>query len=153
MDRPVEFREYETFVAEVEPRLSIALAAVFGQEAGRDATAAALGYGWEHWGRLRTMTNPAGYLYRVGRSSQRRRKEPVLLPVPASLEHDVEPALPDALGTLSERQRLVVVLVHGYEWTRREVSELTGMSVSTVDSHLARGLARLRSELGVESHV
>ncbi|MGB7861350.1 MAG: hypothetical protein WBM90_12700 [Acidimicrobiia bacterium] len=63
---------FETFVELVEPRLRIALTAVFGQETGRDAAGAALLYGWEHWSRVSGMVNPAGYLYRVGRSSQRR---------------------------------------------------------------------------------
>lgn len=145
--------DFEQFVDDAEPRLRIALVAVFGQEGGRDATAAAFAYAWEHWDEVRAMQNPAGYLYRVGRSSQRRRREPRWLPVPEHRAPEVEPALPDALARLSEKQRLAVVLVHAYDWTRREVAETTGMAVSTVDSHLARGLARLRADLGVETHA
>ncbi len=51
---------------------------------------------------------------------------------------------------LSQRQRLAVVLVHGYGCTLREVSELTGIRQTTVQNHAERGLARLRARLGVD---
>ncbi len=142
--------DFEAFFWDAEPRLRVALIAVFGQETGRDATAAALVYAWEHWDRVSGMDNPAGYLYRVGRSSQRRRKEPAWLPVPAPDALIVEPGLPKALGSLTEKQRIAVVLVHAYGWKRQEVADLTGMSTSSLDTHLSRGLRRLRSSLGVE---
>jgi hypothetical protein len=33
---------------------------VYGQEQGRDATAEALAYAWEHRERVKSMANPAG---------------------------------------------------------------------------------------------
>lgn len=145
--------EFEAFVERVEARLRIALVAVFGQEAGRDAAAEALAYGWEHWGDVSGMDNPVGYLYRVGRSSQRRRKELTWVEVPVDATPHVEPGLPAAIASLSEMQRLAVVLVHAYGWGRGEVAELGGVSVSSVDTHLARGLLKLRGSLGVDTHV
>jgi RNA polymerase sigma factor (sigma-70 family) len=59
----------------------------------------------------------------------------------------VEPALVPALKSLSARQRTAVVLVHGFGWTIREVAELTGTKVTTVQNHLERGLAKLRRAL------
>ena len=144
---------FEAFVVRVEPRLRAALTAVFGPDTGRDATAEALAYGWEHWDRVSAMENPVGYLYRVGRSSQRRRKQRRWLPVPQQVMPLVEPGLPAALASLSEKQRLAVVLVHADGWTRTEAAELMRVSVSALDTHLARGLERLRAQLGVESHV
>jgi ribosomal protein S11 len=47
---------YTGFVKDVEPRLRQALVARFGPEEGREATAEALAYGWEHWKRLQQMT-------------------------------------------------------------------------------------------------
>ena len=111
-------------------------------------------YAWQHRERIGDMANPAGYLYRVGRSKGRRRRlRPKLLPTPHHRIPDVEPGLPAALAQLSENQRLAVVLVHAFEFSRREVAELIGLSVSTIDTHLSRGLKRLRSALGVESHA
>ncbi len=66
-----------------------------------------------------------------------------------SLPH-VEPGLPAALARLSDKQRLAVVLVHAFDWSRHEAAQVMGSRVSTVDTHLARGLRKLRSELGVE---
>ncbi len=142
---------FTLFVREVEPRLRRALAAAVGQELGREAAADALVYGWEHWDRVSAMVNPAGYLYRVGRSRARRRRRRVAFePVSPVTMPEVEPALPAAIASLSENQRVTVFLVHGYGWTRREVAELLGISVNSVGSHLDRGLVKLRGRLGVQ---
>jgi DNA-directed RNA polymerase specialized sigma24 family protein len=142
---------FEAFVHEVEPRLRRALVAAYGFEDGRDATAEALGYAWEHWARVGRMPNAAGYLFRVAQSRSRRsRRSPLLFDVPALWdEHRFEPGLPAALAALSQRQRVAVVLVHGFGYTLREVAELTGLKITTVQNHLERGLARLRARLGV----
>jgi DNA-directed RNA polymerase specialized sigma24 family protein len=66
--------EFRAFVAAVEPRLHRALVAHYGWEAGREATADALAYAWEHRSKVLSMANPAGYLFRVGQSSLRRRR-------------------------------------------------------------------------------
>jgi DNA-directed RNA polymerase specialized sigma24 family protein len=141
---------FERFVEETGPRLSRALAAVYGFEDGRDATAEALAYAWQNWARLQHIANLPGYLFRVGQTRNRRKRQPVLFDIGDDPDYTFEPGLPRALAALSPRQRLAVVLVHGYGYTLREVAELTGIRPTTVQNHLARGLARLRSLLGVE---
>ena len=141
--------DFEAFVRIAEPRLSRALAAAYGFEDGRDATAEALAYAFEHWDRLQHIKNLPGYLFRVGQTRGRRRRQPVLFAVPDESDHAFEPGLPAALAGLSQRQRVAVVLVHGYGYTLREVGELTGIRPTTVQNHLNRGLTRLRSTLGV----
>ena len=154
MDQAADSSEsFRLFVKEIEPRLRHALVAVFGQDLGREATADALAYGWEHWDRLDGMENPVGYLYRVGRTRRGQRGKPVFLPVSSVASPDVEPGLPDALSGLSQRQRVAVVMVHAYDWSREEAASVLGVSVSTLDTHLQRGLRKLRASLGVESHV
>lgn len=143
------WRDFEAFVKEAEPRLSRALAAAYGFEDGRDATAEALAYAFEHWDRLQHVANLPGYLFRVGQTRGRRKRQRVLFAVPDGGDYSFEPGLPSALAGLSERQRLAVVLVHGYGYTAREVAELTGIRQTTVQNHLNRGLARLRATLGV----
>ena len=149
---------FKDFFGIAEPRLRHALVAAVGRERGRDATAEALAYGWEHWSDLRAMTNPVGYLCRVGRSRVRTRRHRIEFSTSAM--HDVadaglsripefEPGLPDALAHLSERQRIAVFLVYGMDWTRQDVADLLGISVNSVGSHLDRGLAKLRKRLGV----
>ena len=128
-----------------------ALTAAFGPELGSEATAEALAYGWEHWQRIAEMGNPGGYLYRVGYDRARRMKPKRLrLPrVDEGRDPWVEPGLPDAFGSLPEKQRIAVGLVHGYQWSLSEVAEYLGVSKSTVQSHADRGLATLRRKLGV----
>jgi DNA-directed RNA polymerase specialized sigma24 family protein len=143
---------FRVFVIGAEPRLHRALAASLGWDRGREATADALAYAWEHWARVAVMANPMGYLYRVAQSSTRRRKVPVLFERPEETDPLYEPTLARLLAGLPERQRIAVVLVHGFHWTTREVSDLTGLAPSTVHTHLERGLTKLRAALEVSDH-
>jgi RNA polymerase sigma-70 factor (ECF subfamily) len=152
-EAPADPAGFEAFVLATEPPLRRALVAVYGYEDGREAAAEALAYAWEHWARVRQMPNAAGYLFRVARSSAARgrrwRRAAPLLTLPAGSEHSFEPGLPAALASLPERQRVAVVLVHGFGYTLREVADLTGVKVTTVQNHVERGLRRLRDRLGV----
>lgn len=153
----VDSREsaFTSFAREAQDPIRNALVAGFGLEIGRDAAEEALVYAWRHWDRVLVMRNPRGYVYRVGhRIAQKlaRGREPsVLLPdVPAITNPVVvEPGLPAALRELSARQRTVVVSVYGFGLSQRETASLLGISRSSVQRHLERGLGRLRAELGV----
>jgi len=150
-DRDTE--EFRSLVKEAERRLVVALTAAFGPDLGVEATAEALAYLWEHRERVMAMENPFGYLYRVGQSRARRRfrqRRPLVPNPPATAMPRIEPALMPALRSLSQRQRQVVVLVHGFQHTQHEVADLLGISRSSVQQHLERGLARLREALGAE---
>jgi RNA polymerase sigma factor (sigma-70 family) len=139
---------FEAFFREAEPKLRRALVAAYGPDLGRDAASEALTYAWEHWDRLSEMANLPGYLFRVGQTRGTRiKRQPILHDRSSWPEYQFEPALPAALAALSERQRLTVVLVHGYGYTLQEVAELTGLRKGSVQTHAARGLARLRAAL------
>ena len=145
-------QSFTSFVRETEPKLRAALVAYFGTDRGREATAEALAYGWEHWERIRHMENLAGYLYRVGQHTGFRKPRRVLFPEAKYQSAPVvEPALPKAMARLSPRQRTAVVLVHCYEWTPVEVAGLLDVSVSTVRNHLDRGMKKLRAILEVRA--
>lgn len=145
---------FTVFVRENQDRIRHALVAGFGVEVGREVAEEALVYAWQHWDKVGGMRNPSGYLYRVGhRMAQkmaRARKRPAVFPV-IEIENPVaaEPGLPAALGLLSPRQRSAVVTVHGYGLSQREAADLLGISRSSVQRHLDRGLAKLRDSLGV----
>ena len=145
---------FTAFARDAGERVRRALVATYGPELGAEATAEALAYGWEHWARLEAMDNPAGYLYRVGRTKARgrlRRKEPSLPAVEGSAgEAWVEPGLPKSLGRLTGKQRAAVVLIHGYGWSYQEVSDVLGVGRSTVQQHVERALRHLREDLGVD---
>src|SRR5262245_38922321 len=140
--------DFSGFFAEAEPQLRRALTACYGPERGSEATAEALAYAWEHWPRVSGMERPIGYLFRVGQTRSRRlgRRPVAQFPeVPSSTLPWVEPRLPRALAGLTKRQRVAVVLVCGFEWQLRDVAELLGLKVTTVQNHVERGLAKLRT--------
>lgn len=144
---------FTEFFRVVEPRLRRGLVAAHGLHQGQEATAAAMEYAWEQWDRVRGLENPAGYLYRVGcHAASRSQRDRVVFP---DVEQErcpwVEPGLPKALGRLSEQQRVVVVLLHCFEWSHAEVAELLGISRGSVQEHEERALRKLRRTLGVGS--
>jgi RNA polymerase sigma-70 factor (ECF subfamily) len=144
--------EFTEFVRRYEPGLRLALMAAYGPDRGRDATCEALAYGWEHWDRVKLMERPMGYLYRVGQSKSRPRRSPRPDPTATSGGAPwVEPGLPRALQRLTRKQRMAVVLVDAYGWSRREAAEVMGVSEESVRTHLARGLRKLRASLGVSA--
>ena len=147
---------FTEFVRVAEPKLRSGLISAYGRQEGWEAVAEALAYAWEHWDRIQTMDNPVGYLYRVGRSRGRwgfRRSRVVHEMNPTNDAPWFEPALPAALRRLSQRQRTAVMLIKGYGWTYQEVADLTGISVSSVQNHVERALAKLRADLEVPSRA
>lgn len=144
-------RSFEIFVEETESKLRHALVARYGPEVGRDVAAEALAYGWENWDRVSEMRNPAGYLYRVGQSKARRHRKPApSFPAPpAGHEPRFEPGLSGALARLTDKQRMVVLLIHSYGWLMTEVADFLGVGLTTVQKHEERGLAKLRKALEV----
>jgi DNA-directed RNA polymerase specialized sigma24 family protein len=144
---------FTEFVRGLEPGLRRGLTAGFGSEVGREAAAEALVYGWQHWERIRGMANAEGYLFRVGQNKARRlvaRRRWVSRDEIVFVEPWAEPAFGSAWWSLSDRQRIVVGLVHGFDWSLGEVAKLLGVSRGAVQSYENRGLQKLRRDLGVE---
>lgn len=146
---------FEALVAVTEPPLRRALVAAYGAEAGREATADALAWAWEHLDRVEVMSNPGGYLWRVGQTSARRgrrwsdRRADVTLPdLPVADDPAFEPALHRALVALTPHQRAAVLLVHGWGYTLEATAEALACGVSSVRNHLSRGMTKLRANLG-----
>jgi RNA polymerase sigma-70 factor (ECF subfamily) len=142
---------FDRFVEKHEASLRAALTSALGADVGPDAAAVAFEHGWKHWERVSGMDKPVAYLFTVGRNAGRKmlRRRPLTIPMPASDRLPwVEPGLAAALERLPERQRSVVMLLHGYEWTMSEVAEALGLTKATVQTHHDRGMARLRRTLG-----
>lgn len=147
---------FARLVEEVEPKLRRALVAAYGPEAGREAAADALAWAWEHLERLSDVENVAGYLFRVGQSAagrtRRWRRFETLVDLPdapqrtdASAPWDHE--LVAALAKLTSRQRVALVLVHGYGYSLADAAAVVGCGVSSLRNHLDRGLRRVRRDL------
>ncbi|MGY6501421.1 MAG: RNA polymerase sigma factor [Acidimicrobiales bacterium] len=147
--------EFDQFVGSVEPRLRSALVAAYGSDLGRTATLDALTWAWRNWDRARSLESPVGYLFRVGQSAARRSMSRARWTAPvveegSSSEPWFEPRLLPALRRLPRQQRVAVVLCHAMQWTHAEVAELLGVSTSTVQTHVERGVAALRRTMEVD---
>lgn len=159
----VAFDEFEAFVDAHARRVWQAVVPIAGTDIATDATADALAYAWEHWSRVRSMENGAGYVYSVARTHAVRRARrglraaagvdavgaPLPAPDPVDLP-EVEPGLAAALATLTEMQRLVVLLVDAFGWGLTDAARILDVSVSTLRNHRSRAMARLRTELKVD---
>jgi RNA polymerase sigma factor (sigma-70 family) len=137
---------------ELEPKLRRALVARYGLDVGCEVTAEAVAWGVQHADRLAAMDNPAGYLFRVGQTAARRllrRRAPLVFP--REREWTDDPNLGgdvfDELARLKPEQRVAVLLVHGYGFSYREVSELLDVTEAAVTNYVHRGLKKLRSRL------
>ena len=143
---------FEAFVEQHEAPIRHALIAQLGGDAGREAASQALLYGLEQWDRVGSMSNPAGYLFRVGqRLGRRTRRRRVVLNVSQpAMEPWVEPELAAALGRLPEAQRVAVVLRHGDDLSYAEIAEFVGSSEAAARKNVERALRSLRRALKVE---
>ncbi len=144
--------EFDAFLGRVEPLLRVALVATYGPVDGAVALGDAMSWAWEHFDTTRLMDNPVGYLYRVGQSSTRRtrpRAIPTNRSMPARTADDaaMSPDIAAAVNRLPASQRTAVMLVHAFGWKQRDVAELLGVTPSTVQQSLQRGIARLTDEL------
>ena len=142
-----------TLLYGIEPRLRRALVARYGLDVGAEATAEAIAWGWEHAAALAAMTNPVGYLDRVGQSAARRthRLARVRAGFPTEPRGEDAPDLAgdvfDELSRLRPSQRVAVLLIHGYGFSYRDVAQLLDVSEAAVTNHVHRGLRKLRARL------
>ena len=141
--------DFEAFFRDAEPRLRRALACRLAPHAVPDAVSAAMEYAWVNWDRIASMEFQVAFLFRVGLSRSRRRRDGLLPVAPAVEATRVEPRLVDAFRQLSNRQRDVVWLVDACGWTPTEAAEALGLSLSATRTHRSRGLDALRRTLGV----
>ena len=149
-------RQFTEFCHQLETPLRYTLVGQFGYETGREAAQNGLIFAWEHWDRVSHAENPEGYVYRVAKRQamrSRAQKQVFVVDRPDGEPPRVEPGLDGALTTLTQRQRTVVLLVEGLGMTYEETSRMLGISRSSVQSHLERGLEKLRRELGVKQDV
>ncbi|WP_405146000.1 SigE family RNA polymerase sigma factor [Sphaerisporangium sp. NBC_01403] len=120
-----------------------------------DLVQTSLAKAWAAWRRIEG--DPDRYVYRIivnTHASWWRRRWRGEVPTDAVPEGPVEgdfagnvvdrDALWTAIGTLSKRQRGVIVLHYFEELTLQQVADTLGCSLGTVKTQLSRGLARLR---------
>lgn len=124
-----------------------------------DLVQTALARSWPHWERIRRRDNPEVYVRRVmvntwlTWSRRRWRGEQASAavpdsPAPGDIAADVavRMAVRSALGTLTHRQRTVVVLRVFDDLPEAQVAEILNCSVGNVKSTASRALAKLRDD-------
>ena len=145
--------DFDAFFRDAEPRLRRAYSGRLAAHRVGDAVGEALEFAWNNWERVAAMEHPVPYLFRVGLSKSRRRRQGRLPSAPPIEMAHVEPELVSSMQQLPRRQREVVWLVEACEWTPTETAEALGLSLSAVRTHRSRGLQRLRQHLGVNANA
>lgn len=143
-------RRFAQFIEPAAVTLRRALVARNGVEDGCEAAAEAIAWAWEHRAAVEEMTNPLGYLFRVGQSSLRRERRIRARRGQLRVEPYVESVTPldsdlfAGLRRLTADQRTAVVLVHMYGFSYRQVAGVMDVSEAAVTNYVHRGLRRLR---------
>jgi RNA polymerase sigma-70 factor (ECF subfamily) len=143
--------------ADAYPRLVVALALIgHDRDFARDAAAEACARALERWDRVRTMSSPDGWAYRVGVNVLHRRYRRVAIerrilarvrPEASIDSTELDPALWDAVRALPDRQREAVALRYVLDLEQHEVAEAMGIRPGTVASTLHAARAQLASVL------
>jgi RNA polymerase sigma-70 factor (ECF subfamily) len=112
---------------------------------------------YERWDRVRAMTSPGGYVYRVAVNLNRRRLRRLgvrarrLLVLGGRTANHPSPEgdreLFEALASLSRGQREAFALVEWLGLSSEEAGQMLGLAPASVRSRVHRARARLRDRL------
>ncbi len=120
-----------------------------------DAVDEALTKAYARWAEVGTHENPAGWVYRVARNEaisrwRKLRRESTTRYLPERVSEDPDIAdeeMTDAVESLPQRYREVVVLRYYLDWTQPQIAETIGVPLGTVKSRIGRALGQLRDEV------
>lgn len=146
-------RDFEAFFVAARSRVLPALRALTSYEDANDAFSDAMSVCHSKWDRVSRMENPHGYAYMVGRRRARRKRRDWDPLTGSEVARAVDPGSFDmelvrGLRQLTARQRTVVLLIDALGWSAEDVAEVLNIGRSSVQTHSARGRARLRQVLG-----
>lgn len=123
---------------------------------GADAADEAFARACQRWGQVSAYANPQGWVFRVGlnwarswlrRVRRERERRPLLAQPQATEDRARDLDLEQALSTLNDAHRAVIVARFYLDWTVAETAEALGIAAGTVKSRLSRGLEQLREVL------
>ena len=145
------------FAEGVGSRVRRALVSFYGVEVGTSAWLHATSVAERRWDEVRTMANPAGFMFRAGRAEARRlahwSRAPRTYPSTDRLQAAYDASMVelfDALAYVRPTQRAALMLVKGYGYSLRETAAVLELDETTVCEHVRRGLQRLRGRMEVE---
>jgi RNA polymerase sigma-70 factor (ECF subfamily) len=143
----------ELFDAVFRKAERVALRIVGDSALAEDLAAEAFARAYARWPSLRDAPWREGWVLRVTvnlaiDATRRAKRATVDLTPYESGDVDLRLALVAALRVLPGRQRTVVVLRYVADLSESDTAAALGISEGSVKTHLHRGLARLRRELG-----
>jgi len=112
---------------------------------------------WERWGRIRSLDDPTGYLYRTAMNGFRKRTRRAALAIRKAVRlasrdefaaAESRHVVRRALAGLSPRQRAALVLTELLGFTSEEAGHTLGIRPVTVRVLASQGRAALRSVMG-----
>ena len=155
---PRHGHDFEQFFATHRNRLVRALSMTLGDsELAADAVDEAMTRAVQRWSSVGSYTHPEGWVYRVAfnwATSRFRRKRrdreyaPKIATPAATVDSEFDPDLQDALATLSDAHRSVLVLRFFYDWDVQSTAEALDISPGTVKSRTSRALELMAAKLG-----
>jgi RNA polymerase sigma-70 factor (ECF subfamily) len=156
-----EAPSFAAFFAANRNSLVRALAMTLGDSAlAAEAIDEAMTRAVQRWDKVGTYSRPEGWVYRVAynwaTSRFRRRKRdreyaPRIARPEATVDAEFDPEIEDALATLSDDHRAVLVLRYFYDWDVQATAEALEVSPGTVKSRTSRALTAMASALDVEA--
>jgi RNA polymerase sigma-70 factor (sigma-E family) len=158
--------DFAEFYHEHKDRCLLSVVVSVGdRDLAQDLVAEAFARAWASWRTVGRHPAPAAWVVRTALNANisrwRRRRREVAVPDPGELgdlpepggSHwapsggTVDPVIMAALLRLPERQRQVVALRLFLDFDTAQTAKALGIAPGTVQSHLGRALAALRSEL------
>ncbi len=150
-------QDFEHFFDVNRNRLVKALSMTLGDsELAADAVDEAMTRAVQRWSTVGAYARPEGWVYRVAfnwatsRFRRRRRDReyaPKIAAPAATFDHDFDPDLQDALATLSDAHRSVLVLRFFYDWDVQTTADALDISAGTVKSRTSRALELMAARL------
>jgi len=113
---------------------------------------------WERWDRVRDMDDPTGYLYRTALNLHRKRTRRASVAIRRAIglgarrdelaEVETHDQVLRALGMLTLRQRISIVLVDLLDYSSEEAGHVMGIKAATVRVLASQGRAALKRNAG-----
>ncbi len=156
--RREQAQEFDSWYRVEWPRLVATFSVAAGdRDVGYEVAAEAATRAFERWDRVSKMDAPGGWTYRVGMNLLRRRYRRATLERRAlervgsnqsTLSQPVVSVeLWEAVSALPSREREMVALRYGADWTEPEIAEFLKVAPGTVSATLNHARVSLRAAL------
>jgi RNA polymerase sigma factor (sigma-70 family) len=150
---------FEEFVVREHGRLYGALCLITrDRNEAEDLAQEALLKVWERWDRIRDMGDPVSYLYRTALNLHRKRARRARVAIRRAvgvgvgrdglIDVEIRDQVVRALGRLTPRQRVSIVLTDLLDYPSEEAARLMGIKAATVRVLASQARAALRRNAG-----